>query len=81
MITTLLTMLVDYWVNLFATETNAQGQKILGTGQQGLIVSMLSVGTFVGALSGASIGDRIGRKLGLLRMSSQYNLMRNTNLR
>ena len=27
---------------------------------------MLSVGTFVGALSGASIGDRIGRRMGLL---------------
>lgn len=73
MMTTWLTMLVDFWVNLFATETNVQGQKIVGTSQQGLIVSMLSVGTFVGALSGASIGDRIGRKLGLLRRLSLYN--------
>lgn len=58
--------MLDYWVRLFATDTNTQGQKFVSTGQQGLIVSMLSVGTFVGALTGASIGDRIGRRLGLL---------------
>jgi MFS transporter, SP family, sugar:H+ symporter len=38
----------------------------VSTGQQSLIVSMLSVGTFFGALSGASIGDYLGRRLGLL---------------
>jgi SP family sugar:H+ symporter-like MFS transporter len=60
---------LDYWVNLFATETNADGQKYITTGQQGLIVSILSVGTFFGALSAASMGDRIGRRWGLLSMS------------
>lgn len=62
-------MATDYWVDLFATETNDEGQKYITTGQQGLIVSMLSVGTFAGALSGASIGDRIGRRWGLLGMT------------
>jgi MFS transporter, SP family, sugar:H+ symporter len=56
----------DYWVNLFATTTNEADQKYISTGQQGLIVSMLSVGTFLGALIAASIGDQIGRRMGLL---------------
>jgi SP family sugar:H+ symporter-like MFS transporter len=53
-------------VKLFGTQVNAEGQKYVSTGQQSLIVSMLSVGTFFGALSGATIGDLMGRRLGLL---------------
>ena len=53
-------------MKLFGTETNAEGHKFVSTGQQCLIVSMLSVGTFFGALSGATIGDIFGRRLGLL---------------
>ncbi|KAJ9635447.1 Plasma membrane low glucose sensor [Coniosporium apollinis] len=65
---------MDYWVDLFATEVNDEGQKYITTGQQGLIVSMLSVGTFAGALSGASIGDRIGRRWGLLVACIVFNI-------
>jgi MFS family permease len=61
-----LTTWPDYWVDLFGTDLNGDGKKYITTGQQSLIVSMLSVGTFFGALCGASIGDRIGRRLGLL---------------
>jgi SP family sugar:H+ symporter-like MFS transporter len=55
-------------VKLFGTHSNADGQKFVSTGQQSLIVSMLSVGTFFGALSGATIADLFGRRLGLLGM-------------
>ena len=60
---------MDYWVQHFGTDVNVNGVKYVSTGQQSLIVSMLSVGTFFGALSGAGIGDIIGRRLGLLRMA------------
>lgn len=56
----------DYWVKLFGTHVNSEGQKYVTTGQTSLIVSLLSVGTFFGALSGASFGDWIGRRMGLL---------------
>jgi len=65
---------MDFWINLFATETNADGKKYITTGQQGLIVSILSVGTFFGALSAAPIGDRIGRRWGLLIACIIFNL-------
>lgn len=38
----------------------------LSTSQQSLIVSILSAGTFFGALAGAPIADTIGRKWGLI---------------
>lgn len=38
----------------------------LSTGQVSVVVSILSAGTFVGALAGAPIGDFIGRRLGLI---------------
>jgi MFS transporter, SP family, sugar:H+ symporter len=60
---------LDYWVKLFGTHVNAEGQTYITTGEQSLIVSLLSVGTFFGALSGAPIGDRIGRRWGLLGMN------------
>lgn len=56
----------DYWVRLFSTHVNVQGQAYITTGEQSLIVSILSAGTFFGALSGAPIGDLAGRRLGLL---------------
>ncbi|KAK0118982.1 High-affinity glucose transporter rgt2 [Cadophora gregata] len=65
---------MDYWVELFATTTNAAGDKYISSSQQALIVSMLSVGTLVGALFGASIGDRIGRKMGLIIACVVFNI-------
>ncbi|KAF2002088.1 general substrate transporter [Amniculicola lignicola CBS 123094] len=57
---------MDYWVKRFATDINASGEKYITTGQQSLVVSMLSVGTFFGALGGAQLGDWIGRRWGLI---------------
>jgi SP family sugar:H+ symporter-like MFS transporter len=64
---------MDYWVNIFATDTNAAGHKYINSSQQALIVSILSVGTFVGALIAAPIGDRIGRRWGILVACFVFN--------
>ncbi|CAK3835040.1 high affinity glucose transporter rgt2 [Lecanosticta acicola] len=55
----------DYWVNLFKTK----GNDGITAGQDSLIVSILSVGTFFGALSAAPVADTLGRRWGLLLSS------------
>lgn len=44
----------------------ADGEYGLSTNEESLIVSILSAGTFCGALLGAPIGDWIGRKFGIM---------------
>jgi SP family sugar:H+ symporter-like MFS transporter len=56
----------DFWIQLFAMETDTVGNEVVTASQQALIVSILSVGTFFDALLGASIGDWIGRRWGIL---------------
>ncbi|KAH0052218.1 hypothetical protein KCU96_g23116, partial [Aureobasidium melanogenum] len=41
---------MPYWLKLFATHTDATGAPAITSGQQSEIVSLLSVGTFFGAL-------------------------------
>lgn len=43
-------------------QTNDKGQRVFSTVRSGLIVSLLSIGTLIGALIAAPIADRIGRK-------------------
>ncbi|PHH85948.1 hypothetical protein CDD83_10947 [Cordyceps sp. RAO-2017] len=43
-------------------QTNAQGQKYFSNVRSGLIVSLLSIGTLIGALVAAPVADRIGRR-------------------
>ncbi|KAG9596592.1 general substrate transporter, partial [Aureobasidium melanogenum] len=57
---------MPYWLKLFATHTDATGAPAITSGQQSEIVSLLSVGTFFGALLAAPTGDLLGRKLGLM---------------
>ncbi|KAI4720891.1 general substrate transporter [Aureobasidium sp. EXF-10727] len=57
---------MDYWLKLFATHTDATGAPIITASQSSEIVSLLSVGTFFGALLAAPSGDFLGRKLGLM---------------
>lgn len=57
---------MKYWLKLFATHTDATGAPAITSGQQSEIVSLLSVGTFFGALLAAPTGDLLGRKLGLM---------------
>lgn len=54
---------MPYWLQKFATPGN-DGK--LTASQNSLIVSILSAGTFFGALSAAPLADRVGRRLGLM---------------
>ncbi|KAK5993097.1 High-affinity fructose transporter ght6 [Cladobotryum mycophilum] len=42
--------------------THSNGDKYFSTVRSGLIVALLSIGTLIGALAGAPIADRIGRR-------------------
>ena len=57
---------MPYWLASFATENNAQGEPELTASQDSLIVSILSAGTFFGALTASPFGDLLGRRLGLM---------------
>jgi len=55
------------WLRTFGSpDSTAKLGYSITTSQQSLVVSILSVGTFFGALLGAPIGDYVGRKNGLL---------------
>jgi len=53
---------MPYWLQEFATTPD----KTLKASEDSLIVSILSAGTFFGALAAAPFGDLLGRRLGLM---------------
>ena len=53
---------MDYWQREFATTADNE----LTAPQDSLIVSILSAGTFFGALAAAPFGDLLGRRMGLM---------------
>ena len=53
---------MDYWEREFATGNNGD----ITPDQESLIVSILSAGTFFGALFAAPFGDLLGRRWGLM---------------
>ena len=57
---------MDYWVNEFAENWHEDGKPYISASQKSLIVSILSAGTFFGALTVAPIGDFFGRRWGLI---------------
>jgi len=57
---------MKYWVKEFAKDKDADGNVALGSGDKSLIVSILSVGTFFGALMAAPSADLLGRRMGLV---------------
>lgn len=61
---------MKYWMTLFSTGyVNSAGQKDVSPAQSSTVVSILSAGTFFGALSAAPFGDLMGRRLGLVASS------------
>lgn len=55
------------WLRLFSTgATNEEGRPIVSSSDESLIVSILSLGTFLGALSSAPVADLLGRRMGLI---------------
>jgi MFS family permease len=57
---------MDHWKELFTTHTDAEGNPVLTADENSLIVSILSAGTFFGALLAAPAGDLLGRRWGLM---------------
>ncbi|KAK6543542.1 High-affinity glucose transporter rgt2 [Orbilia ellipsospora] len=57
---------MDYWIKEFARNEDSNGNKYISSGDKSLIVSILSVGTFFGALMSAQVADFFGRKRGLM---------------
>ncbi|KAJ4401744.1 Plasma membrane low glucose sensor [Neurospora sp. IMI 360204] len=58
---------MKYWDEHFSTGyTDAKGKLTISPSQQSLIVSILSAGTFVGALASPLLADRMGRRWGLI---------------
>jgi MFS family permease len=53
---------MPYWKQEFSTQADGQ----ISSAQDSLIVSILSAGTFFGALTAAPFGDLLGRRLGLM---------------
>ncbi|KAF5362498.1 hypothetical protein D9756_002296 [Leucocoprinus leucothites] len=53
------------WLDLFG-EPGPNGTPILSSSHESLVVSILSAGTFFGALLGAPVADHIGRKWGVV---------------
>ena len=57
----------SYWENQFSTGyRDAKGHLNVTASQSAEIVSILSAGTFFGALGAAPVADRIGRRLALI---------------
>ncbi|KAB8294850.1 hypothetical protein EYC80_006811 [Monilinia laxa] len=61
---------MDYWENEFSTGyKNANGHLDVSPSQSAAVVSILSAGTFFGALSAAPLADFFGRRVALLLSS------------
>ena len=64
------------WIRLFANgSTDADGLPAVSSSDESMIVSILSLGTFLGALSAAPVADWVGRRWGLIsRTAIVFNL-------
>jgi MFS transporter, SP family, sugar:H+ symporter len=61
---------MDYWRALFSTGyVDSSGHPDVSPSQSSAIVSILSAGTFFGALASPFLGDTIGRRWGLIASS------------
>lgn len=66
---------MPYWDRTFSTGyTDADGNLTITSSQSSAIVSILSAGTFFGALGAAPMGDFIGRRWGLIASTGVFTL-------
>ncbi|KAK3291889.1 high-affinity glucose transporter RGT2 [Chaetomium fimeti] len=66
---------MPYWQRLFSTgHIDAQGNPNVTASQESAIVSILSAGTFFGALCSPFLADYLGRRLGLMVSTWVFNL-------
>ena len=58
---------MPFWLEGFSNGfTNSEGEPALSGSDESLIVSILSLGTFLGALTAAPCADFFGRRMGLI---------------
>ena len=57
---------MPYWLQQFSTGYRVKGKPAITANQSSQIVSLLSAGTFFGALTAAPTGDFFGRRYGLM---------------
>ncbi|KAF7785072.1 hypothetical protein Agabi119p4_1237 [Agaricus bisporus var. burnettii] len=57
---------MEPWLRRFGDELDSKGNFVLSSSRESLVVSILSAGTFLGALLGAPVADYIGRKWGII---------------
>lgn len=66
---------MPYWDKTFSTGyTDASGNLTITSSQSSAIVSILSAGTFFGALGAAPMGDFVGRRWGLIASTGVFSL-------
>ena len=65
---------MKFWTKTMATKTDDAGDPYVTTGQISLVVSILSAGTFTGALLAGPMGDYLGRRWGLIVSCWVFNL-------
>ncbi len=66
---------MDYWRALFSTGyRDSSGHLDVSPSQSSAVVSILSAGTFFGALSSPLLGDHVGRRWGLIVSCWIFNL-------
>lgn len=65
---------MKYWNERFSTGyIDADGKPAISPSQSSLIVSILSAGTFFGALASPLLADKIGRRWGIIISSWVFN--------
>jgi sugar porter (SP) family MFS transporter len=65
---------MPYWEESFSTGYRDTGGRLAVSPQeQALIVSILSAGTFIGALASPTLGDWLGRRMGLILSTWVFN--------
>ncbi len=66
---------MTYWKNLFSTGyKDVNGDPDISTSQESAIVSILSAGTFFGALTSPFLADYLGRRPALIISTWVFNL-------
>lgn len=66
---------MPYWDRTFSTGyRNADGNLTITASQSAAIVSILSAGTFFGALGAAPMGDLLGRRWGLIASTGVFTV-------
>jgi len=65
---------MPFWQDLFSTGYEVDGHRDVTSSQKSEIVSILSAGTFFGALLSAPVADTLGRRMGMIFNTGVFTL-------